>query len=251
VTRLSALAAGVLAGLALAGCGSGADSHKPRLVVSAASSLKSAFEHYGERFPAAKVRYSFAGSDELAAQIRQGAPAGVFAAANTKLPESLHREGRVGAPVVFAANRLVLAVPRGSRIRSLADVARPGVRLVVGAPGVPVGSYTNEVLSRLPATERRAILANVRSKEPDVAGVVAKLVQQAGDAGLVYVTDVVAAKGSLRAIELPARLRPRVAYGAAVVRASRHPREARAFVRGLLAGAGRESLRRTGFAPPP
>jgi molybdate transport system substrate-binding protein len=153
--------------------------------------------------------------------------------------------------VVFASNRLVLAVPKDSQIRSLADIARPGVKLAVGAPSVPVGSYTREVLDRLPASQRKAMLANVRSNEPDVASVVAKLAQGAADAGFVYVTDVVATKGALRATELPPRLRPSVAYGAAVVTRSRHPDQARVFVSGLRSGGGSTARRRAGFAPPP
>jgi molybdate transport system substrate-binding protein len=253
VTRARfAVACAIAAALALGGCGGGGQSgdKRPELVVSAAASLKHAFEDYGARFTPGHARFSFAGSDELAAQIRQGARADVFAAANTKLPDALHATGLVGTPVVFATNRLVLAVPKDSGIHSLADVARSGVKLVVGAPGVPVGSYTRLVLARLPASERRAILANVRSNEPDVAGVVAKVSQHAADAGFVYVTDVVASKGALRAIRLADRLKPQAAYGAATVRAGRHPAQARAFVRGLVRGAGRDALRRAGFGAP-
>lgn len=242
--------------VALAGCGSGGSGAKRAdggpLTVSAATSLKTAFTEYGDRFAGASVRLSFAGSDQLAAQVRRGARPDVFAAANTKLPAALAKDGLAERPAVFAANRLVLAVPaKGGRVRSLADLALPGITLAVGAPGVPVGSYTREVLGRLPPARSRAILANVRSNEPDVGGVVGKLAQGAVDAGFVYVTDVRAAKGRLRAIELPARLRPSVAYAAVVVRGSRHRAAARRFVAGLRSGPGRETLRRAGFAPPP
>src|SRR4029078_799907 len=92
----------------------GGGGNEPTLTVSAAASLKKAFESYAKDFKAAKVRYSFAGSDELAAQIRQGAKPEVFASANTKLPDQLYHEGLVEKPEVFATNRLVLAVPSGS-----------------------------------------------------------------------------------------------------------------------------------------
>src|SRR5947199_111778 len=96
------------------------------------------------RFPG--VVRSVEGSDDLAAQIRAGAPVDVYAAANTKLPDQLYAEGRVDRPLVFTANRLVLAVPAHSKLRSLADAAAPGLKLAIGASSVPVGEYTHHVL---------------------------------------------------------------------------------------------------------
>jgi molybdate transport system substrate-binding protein len=136
-------------------------------------------------------------------------------------------------------------------VRSLEDAGRHGVSLAVGAPSVPVGSYTRAVLTKLPRAQRDRVLANVRSNEPDVAGVVGKVAQGAVDAGFVYVTDVRASGGKLRAIELPSRLQPRVAYGVAVVKGAAHPEQARAFVAGLLRGAGAQALTAAGFEPPP
>ena len=225
----------------LAACGG--DDEQPTLRVSAAASLKNAFEDYGSSFDAARASFSFAGSDELAAQIRKGARPDVFAAANTKLPDELYDEGRVERPVEFAANRLVVAVPAdGDRVRSLADLEDEGVRIAAGSASVPVGSYTREVLARLGPARARAIEQNIRSNEPDVSGVVGKVAQGAVDAGFVYVTDVDAAGGRLRAIELPTRLQPRVVYGVAVVKGSDYPDEAREFVDGLLSGEGRRAL---------
>jgi molybdate transport system substrate-binding protein len=247
LARLALVAVAAAGGVA--GCGGGG---RPTLVVSAASSLTRALSRYAHEFPQARVRASFAGSDALAAQIRQGVRPDVFAAANTKLPDTLFAEGLVERPVVFAANRLVLAVPaRSHRVRTLADLARPGVTIAIGAASVPVGSYTLAVLGRLSSTQRASILANVRSEEPDVTGIVGKLVNGAVDAGFLYATDVSAAAGRLEAIELSARLQPTVAYGAAVVRGAPHPREARAFIAGLLRGAGRRELLRAGFLAPP
>ena len=243
-------AALVLVLAVLAGCGGGGG--EERLTVSAASSLKRPFAAYGEGYPGAEVRLAFGGSDELAAQIRQGVRPDVFAAANRKLPEQLFAAGLVEKPRVFAGNRLVLAVPAGATgVSSLADLTEPGVRVAAGAPGVPVGAYTREVLARLPARQRRAIEANIRSSEPDVGGVVAKLTQGAVDAGFVYVTDVAAAGDRLRAIPLPRSLTPRVAYAVAVVEGARRPAAARAFVDGLLRGRGAVALRAAGFEPPP
>ena len=237
---------GLLFVVALAGCGddNGGGSDKPTLKVSAASSLKEAFTAYGG------ARFSFAGSDELAAQIRQGVRPDVFASANTKYPDQLFRAGLVERPVPFTANRLVLAVPADSGVRSLAGAAAPGVKVAIGGKGVPIGDYTREVLARL-GPQGAAILRNVRSEEPDVKSIVGKLTQSGAGAGFVYVTDVNATKGALRAIELPPAAQPRVVYAAAVVKGTKHPDEARGFVNGLLSGAGQRALRAAGFEPLP
>jgi molybdate transport system substrate-binding protein len=242
--------AALIALVVLAGCGGTSESpEKPQLLVSAAASLKTALGDY--RFEGATVRASFAGSDELAAQIRQGVKPDVFASANTKLPDELYAEGLVEKPVVFAANELVLAVPADGSVRGLEDLTKRGVTIALGSRSVPVGAYTRKVLDGLPAEQREAILANVRSEEPDVAGVVGKVAQGAVDAGFVYVTDVAATGGELRAIDLPADLKPQVAYGVAVVKGAKHPAQAKAYIDGLVRGAGREALDRAGFLPPP
>jgi molybdate transport system substrate-binding protein len=232
--------------LLLAGCG-GDDA---RLVVSSASSMTDALTACSRDFDAADVRLSFAGSDELAAQIRQGVKPDVYAAANTKLPDDLNKEGLLSKPVEFATNELVIAVPRDSEVGSVQDLARDGVKVAIGSESVPIGSYTREVLARLPASESDAILANVRSNEPDVKGIVGKLTQGAADAGLVYVTDVNAAGEELRAVKLPAELEPDVTYAAGVVRGAKQPDAARDFVDGLSDGACADALAEAGFGAP-
>jgi molybdate transport system substrate-binding protein len=245
----------VLLTLALAACGSsesggGTTGGGDHLVVSAASSLTDAFTSYGRAF-GGDVRFSFAGSDELAAQIRQGVKPDVFAAANTSLPDQLHAEGLVGRPLVFATNQLVIAVPQdGGAVRSLADLARPGTTIAIGSASVPIGAYTREVLDRLGPAQSHALLANVRSEEPDVKGIVGKLAEGAVDAGFVYVTDVEAADARLRAIVLPRRLQPQVVYEAAAVVGAPHPARARAFVAGLLKGTAQTALKDAGFGAP-
>ena len=235
--------------LALAGCGG--DDETPELTVSAAASLKQAFTQYGRQFSGAEARFSFAGSDELAAQIEQGVKPDVYAAANTTLPQQLYEKGLVEQPTVFAGNRLVLAVPAASRIDGLDGLAETGVAIAIGADDVPVGTYTRTVLDKLPAAQRTAILGNVRTEEPDVAGITGKLTQGAVDAGFLYLSDVRATDGALEAVELPDALQPDVAYGAAVVKGAEHPDEARAFIAGLLDGEGAQALERAGFEPPP
>jgi molybdate transport system substrate-binding protein len=245
-----ALASLAVAALVAAGCGGG--DGKPTIKVSAASSLKSAFEAYAKDFTAADVSYSFAGSDELAAQIRQGVKPDDYAAANTKLPDDLHAKGLVGKPVQFATNRLVIAVPKGStKVKSIADLAQPGISIAAGSPTVPIGAYTRAVLGRLPAGERSAIERNIKSNEPDVAGVVGKVAEGAVDAGFVYVTDVKAASGKLSAVQIPDGLQPTVVYGAAVVDGAPHRHQAQQFIAGLLGGSGRQALVQAGFGPPP
>ena len=260
--RIPLLAAvlGLLLAGALGACGSGGDeasgasgtsgAEPQRVVVSAAASLKRALTSYGERFEGGDVRLSFAGSDELAAQIRQGIKPDVFAAANTKLPDQLFAEGLVERPVRFATNELVLAVPAGSdAVRSLDDLTADEVTIATGADGAPVGEYTRTVLDRLPPDRSAAILANVRSKEPDVGGIVGKLTQNAVDAGFVYRSDVEGTGGKLEAIELPEDLKTAVSYGVALVKGAPNPRGGKAFVDGLLDGAGARALRDSGFGP--
>jgi molybdate transport system substrate-binding protein len=228
--------------------GSGTASAGP-VVVSAAASLQDAFTTFGQTWQPAP-RFSFAGSDQLAAQIEQGVEPDVFASANTKLPDQLYAKGLVQKPRVFAGNRLVLAVPGNGKVKSLADAAKPGVTIAVGSASVPIGAYTRQVLGKLGA-QGAAILKNVRSEEPDVKGVIGKLTQGAVDAGFVYVTDVEATEGQLHAVDLPPDASPVVAYGIAVVKGAKHPQAAQKFVDGILGAKGQRVLKAAGFAPPP
>jgi molybdate transport system substrate-binding protein len=242
--RARAVAALLSVAALAAGCGGGGEGD---LTVSAASSLKNAFEAYEP-----DGRYSFAASNQLAAQIEGGARPDVFAAASTTLADELHRKGLVEQPMTFASNRLVVAVPQASNaIDSIDDLARPGVSVAIGARGVPVGDYAREVIGRLGGQRAEAILANVRSEEPDAASLVGKVSQGAVEAAFVYVTDVVASGGRLKAIALPDELEPSVAYAAAVVKGTERADAARRFVRGLLEPDGSNALRDAGFEPPP
>ncbi|MGN6816709.1 MAG: molybdate ABC transporter substrate-binding protein [Solirubrobacterales bacterium] len=239
---------GIAVTLVLAGCGGGEE--QPALTVLGASSLTEALERYGGSLEGAEVRSSFAGSDQLAAQIRQGAKADVFASADTEYPAQLHREGLAEKPVVFARNRLVVVTPEDGSVKSLADLARPGTKIVIGDPSVPVGAYTREVVGRLPPAERKAILANVRSEEPEVTAVLAKVASGAADAGFVYVTDAKTVAGQVRTVPIPPKLQPDVAYAAVVLTASAEPVLAHRYLAGLLHGRGAADLRRAGFLPP-
>ena len=254
--RAPALAAATL--LLALGCGDDDDDaesgDRTRLVVSAAASMTEALEACAPEFEEAEdadVRLSFAGSDELAAQIRQGARVDVYAAANTSLPEELHGEDLLSEPVEFATNEFVLAVPADSEIQSVEDVAEAGTKVVAGSESVPIGSYMRESLAKLPPEQERAILGNVVSNEPDVKGIVGKLTQGAGDAGFVYVTDVNATGDDLTAIDLPEELEPQVTYGAGVPTEARESELGQEFLDGLTVGPCATALEEAGFGPSP
>jgi molybdate transport system substrate-binding protein len=242
----AAVAVAVAAAVALASCGGGGDG--PRLTVSAASSLNAPFTDYGRGFDGAEVRLSFAGSDQLAAQIRGGARPDVFAAASDVLMRRLAQDRLVERPVEFAYNRLVVAAPRNGEVKRFADLARPGTRIAVGSRSVPVGAYAREALERLPPRLRAHVEANVESEEPDATTVVGRVRAGAVDAAFAYRSDV-RAVSELREVAIPVQVRP--AYAAAVVRGTSHAAEARAFVLGLRSARAREALRRAGFELPP
>ena len=220
----------------------GAQLDTTRATVYAAASLTDAFPKL-----APHARYSFAGSNALAAQIRQGAPADVFAAANVKLPYGLYGDGLCSKPVVFTRNALVLIVPRANpaHIKSVYDVRRKGVKLVVAAKGVPVGDYTLQVLRKLKLT---GALRNVVSQETDVREVLAKVALNEADAGFVYSTDARTVPKKVRTMAIPPRGRPNVEYGICVVlrgdKAAGHT-----FVMRVLGPADQKILRRFGFLP--
>jgi molybdate transport system substrate-binding protein len=194
-------------------------------------------------------RYSFGGSNALAAQIEQGAPADVFASADTKLPNQLHARGLCSQPVVFTRNALVIVVPRANSagVHSVYDLAKHGVKLVIADPGVPVGAYTLKVLKKMNLSA--AVLKNVVSRETDVREVLAKVALGEADAGFVYSTDAKTVPGRVAVLKIPARAQPDVAYGACVVAASRHQAAAHAFVSRLLGKAAQTKLLAYGFLP--
>src|SRR3954447_20390261 len=155
-----------------------------RLAIFAAASLTDVMPKVD-----AKPRYSFAGSDQLAAQIQLGARADVFAAASPKYPELLYSKGQCEKPVAFATNTLIVMLPKRNPagIRDVHDLTKPGVKVVIAAKSVPVGSYTLTVLKNLGITD--AVMKNVVSQEADVKSVVAKVALGEADAGFVYATD--------------------------------------------------------------
>ena len=231
--------------VALAGCGgaAGGGETNDHATVFAASSLTEVFPQID---PAAT--YNFAGSDDLATQITEGAPADVFAAASTKYPDQLYDEGLVDKPEAFATNRLVLIVPKDNPagIQSVDDLRNPDVKLVIGAEGVPIGDYTRTVLENMGATD---VLDQVVSEEDDVKGVVGKVSLGEADAGFVYVTDVKPVEDKVTAIELPAEAQAKVQYEIAVVKDAPHHDAAHQFVEQVLSEDGQAKLQAAGFGP--
>jgi molybdate transport system substrate-binding protein len=217
-----------------------------RLAVFAAASLTEALPAINDQ-----ARYSFAGSDQLAFQIQQGAAADVFAAASPKYPDQLYKQGLVEQPIPFATNTLVVIVPKSNpaRIRNVTDLTRPGVKIVIGDSAVPVGSYTLTVLKNLGLSD--AVLKNVVSKEPDVKDIAAKVALGEADAGFVYVTDVRPIRGKVLAIALRESAQPHVVYEVAVVKAGKHRRAAQRFVTALIRPAAQRKLVGFGFGARP
>jgi molybdate transport system substrate-binding protein len=228
--------------LALAGGTASAAGHVT-LNVYAAASLT-------DVFPAidSAERYSFAGSNTLAAQITQGAPADVFASANTILPDQLYAKALVTKPVVFTRNTLVLIVPTSNPggIHSVYDLRRSGIKLVVAAPTVPVGGYTVQILKNMALS---SVLQNVVSRESDVREVLAKVALGEADAGFVYSTDARTVSGKVTVLKLPAWAQPKVQYGIAVVTKSPNRAAAQAFVAKLLGKPAQAKLIAAGFLP--
>jgi molybdate transport system substrate-binding protein len=196
-------------------------------------------------------RYGFAGSDQLAFQIQQGAPADVFLAASPKYPELLYKQGLVQKPIQFATNTLVLIVPKANPagIHTAADLTKSGVKVVIGDPSVPVGAYTRTVLANLGISE--AVLKNVVSQETDVRSVLAKVALGEADAGFVYITDAKTVKGKVGVIAIRESAQPHVVYEAAVVKKSHHLQAAYRFLTRLIRPAAQQTLERYGFGPRP
>jgi molybdate transport system substrate-binding protein len=195
-------------------------------------------------------RYSFAGSDQLALQIRQGAPADVFASASPKYTELAYRDGYVLRPVVFATNKLVVLVPRSNPagIHSVYDLRRAGVKIVIGDKTVPIGTYTRQILDTLGITAD--VTKNVVSEETDVKGIVSKVALGEADAGFVYRTDARPVVSRTRTIALPNWAQPPIRYEVAVVKATTHRVGARAFIAKLMSKRSRGMLAKAGFGLP-
>lgn len=262
----------------LLGCDRGTASHGPgtqpaasatpstprTLTVFAAASLTESFREIGKQFesanPGVTVVFSFGGSQQLRAQLEQGAPADVFASANTKEMDAALNTSTVVKDTnrVFAQNRLVVIYPKDNpaKLATLANLANPNVKIDVADPAVPAGHYTMTMLDALAADSRfgagfkKNFLANIVSREENVKAVVTKVRLGEVDAGIVYVTDAggEAAK-ELGKLEIPARFNPIAEYPIAVTTKAKHPDLAKQFTDFVLSAERQKTLAKHGFVP--
>lgn len=217
------------------------------LTVFGAASLTAPFNDAKARLVAGSrdlsLTYSFAGSQQLVAQIGAGAPADVVATADQETMGRLVAPGLVEPPVDFARNMLQIAVAPGNpkAIQGLADLARPGLKVVLADPSVPAGRYSRQALDKAGVTVKPVSL------DLDVKSVLGKVTSGEADAGVVYVTDVMAAKTTVTGVDIPAMHNVVASYPVAVVKATRNRVAAQAFVDQLLHGPGRDALIAHGF----
>jgi molybdate transport system substrate-binding protein len=242
------VAAALIALAAASTPASGASARKEAnapLTIYAAASLTEVFSSFDHR-----QRYSFAGSNALETQIRNGAPADLFASAAPLNTQRLFQAHLVEKPVTFTANRLVLIVPRSNPagIRSVYDLKRKPVKLVVAGATVPVGGYTRTVLRKLGLS---SVLSKVVSQESDVKAVTGKVALGQADAGFVYATDARPVASQVSVIRIPAWAQPRIRYEIAVVARSTNKAAARAWIKTILSARGQRALRAAGFLPLP
>lgn len=230
------------------------------LTVFAASSLTDAFTELGRAFDAASghtTTFSFAGSQALRTQLEGGARADVYASANAAQFDPLVKAGLIEGGQPFVRNRLTVVAPRNNpKVTKLADLAQPGVRLVLADKNVPVGAATRAMLEAVgkgggygPDFAAR-VLKNVVSEEPNVRQVALKVQLGEADAAVVYTTDVTPAlRPSVRTIGLPTRFNPPVSYPIGVLK-SGQGEAGRAFVAYVLSPAGQQILKKWGFLAP-
>jgi molybdate transport system substrate-binding protein len=221
------------------------------VVVFAAASLKGTFTTLVAAFeranPGVKVVPSYGGSDTLAAQITQGAPVDVFAAASTTTMATVTKAGAAsGTPQVFAKNELEIAVPptNPNHVTALADVTRSGVKLALCAPTVPCGAAATKAFAAAKLTSHPATL------EQDVTAVLTKVELGEVDAGLVYQTDVKSAGSKVSGVNFAEATSAINAYPITVIKGARNPSAAQAFVAYVLSAAGQQVLRAAGFQQP-
>ena len=235
-----------LALLAMVGCGG--DGEDTEIIVGAAASLTVPITEiaraYEREHPDVKVRVEFAGSETLAARVRQGARLDVLVSADPRVIDGLRAEGLAGTPQPVAGNELVVLARADSSVRTLGDISRAGVRLAIGTESVPVGAYAREALLRLSPEIAEGALDNVRSQELDARGLTAKLDQEIVDAVVAYRTDALPLRLPPRVIRFPDGIAPEVRYAASTTSS----RAAGAALQAWLTGpTARQTFAAAGF----
>ncbi len=255
----------------LAACGSGAAPTPTasagtvrlsgEITVFAASSLTDAFTEIGKAFMAAnpktRVALNFASSSALATQINEGGPADVFAAADTMSMKTVTAKGYAADQRTFATNLPVVVVPKsGSPVHSFADLAKPGVKLVLAAPEVPIGNYSRTVLTSASAATTGVspdfsakVLANLKSNEANVRAVLAKIQTGEADAGIVYSTDAATVPNDVKTIPIPEQYNVIATYPIATITSTKHLDVATAFSQFVVGSTGQGILSKYGFKP--
>jgi len=253
--RLTAVLA--VAAFVLAACGGGDENSggssgaapPGEIKVFAAASLTAAFTKLGEDFTGAnggtKVTFNFAGSQALATQIQQAAPADVFASAD--IPNMEKVKDLVGTPQSFASNLLAIVVEKGNPrdVKGLEDLASSDLKVVLAAEEVPAGKYAKQVL------DQAGVSVTPVSQEDNVKAVVTKVSLGEADAGIVYVTDVAAGGDKVEEVDIPEGQNVTATYPIATVKASRAQDKAQAFMDLVLSAEGQQVLKQYGFLPPP
>lgn len=228
--------------------GSAGAAPQAKLTVLAAASLTNVFKTAGAAYekahPGTKITFSFAGSQELVAQVSQGSPADVLVTADTKSMDKVRAD--TGTPAIIAKNRLVIATGEGNpfKVDELKDLADTKLKVVLAAPEVPAGKYSKQVL------DAQKITVKPVSQEPNVRAVLSKVELGEADAGLVYKTDAASAAGKVDAIEIPDAQNAIATYPAATLKGSENAGAAAAFVAWLSSPEGQKILQDAGFQKP-
>ena len=248
--------------LAAAGFTAPVDAQQDKITVFAAASLTEAFNAAGPAFTkktGTVVTFNYGGSDTLATQLKQGAPADVFASANLAQMKVVNDAALVNPPKTFAKNHLTMITPKGSTIKltSPADLAKPGVKVVLAAQTVPVGGYARATFAKLAGTPGygadfpAAVEKNVVSNELDVKAVVTKISLNEGDAGVCYSTDVTPAVApKLDTVLFPSAVAPDIEYPIATLKGAANAKGAQAFIDYILSPEGQAFLKARGFIAP-
>ncbi len=243
------------------GCAGFLPAGAAQVTVFAASSLTDAFTALGQAFDKQsgnKTTFQFAGSQTLRTQLENGAQADVYASANAAQYNPLQKLGLIGAGRFFAGNRLAIITPKNNiKVKTLADLSKAGLKLVIADKTVPVGDYTRRMLSTIDKAGTYGkdfsgrFLANVVSEEPNVRQVALKVQLGEADAAVVYSSDVTPSlKKTVRVIALPSRFNQMASYPIGVLKNSPNPAAAQAFISFTMSAAGQKILRQRGFLKP-